>query len=254
MQLADNLPENAVQIWRVGLDNTAWDKYTDILGADEHARAYRFQDVQQQVRFLRCRAALRILLGRYAGKCGSKLKYDYSRFGKPQLAVDGISPDEHELHFNLSHCAAVAAIAVSRRPVGIDIEIPAEKDVDALSQLVCHPDEKAAMACLHGARKLQLFYRLWTRKEAFWKAVGTGVRSDLREVSFASFSEAIRVSGPVKHPSGEYFVHDLSFSGGIVGCVSTTLSAPRIEIFTLRTRSHVSRVLSDQSSFVLEKV
>lgn len=237
MNLADYLPDNAIHIWMVRLDDKNWDRYTGILGSDEHARAQRFPAAQRQSSFRRCRAALRVLLGRYSGHTAESLVFDYGNFGKPRLVLkDGVATAAHDdktsLHFNLSHSGVSAAIAVSRHPVGVDLEVIGEKDVDALSAIVCHPHERAGLTNLKGMEKVLRFLQLWTRKEACLKAVGTGVRSDLRDMSFVPLSgKASRVVSTAVISANDYYVHDLSFPEGLIGCVSTTLACPKIEMF-----------------------
>lgn len=237
MRIADFLLENTVHIWTVRLDDENWDKYAGLLSDDEHAKAHQFQEVQQRSGFRRCRTALRMLLGRYSGHTADSLVFDYGNFGKPELVLkEGVATVTHDektsLHFNLSHTGISAAIAVSRYPVGVDLEVIGERDVDALSAIVCHPKERAELTYLRGMAKSVRFLQLWTRKEACLKAVGTGVRSDLRDLSFIPLSgKASRVVSTEVISANDYYVHDLSFAGGFIGCVSTTLASPRIEMF-----------------------
>lgn len=240
MRIADFLPQNTVHIWTVRLDDENWDKYPGVLSDDEHARAHQFQGAQRQSGFRRCRAALRMLLGRYSGHTAASLVFGYGNFGKPELVLkEGVATvaydDKTFLHFNLSHTDVSAAIAVSRHPVGVDFEVIGERDVDALSAIVCHPEERAELTGLRGTGKSLRFLQLWTRKEACLKAVGTGVRSDLRNMSFIPLSgTANRVVSTDVISANDYYVHDLSFAGGLIGCVSTTLASPRIEMFRLQ--------------------
>lgn len=97
--------------------------------------------------------------------------FSYEEGGKPVLR------DYPHIHFNLSHCRAGAACAISDRPVGIDCESlrPYKDDLarHVLSeeeyQRVDSADDKAAA-----------FISLWTRKEALLKLTGEGLRRDLR--------------------------------------------------------------------------
>lgn len=95
--------------------------------------------------------------------------------GKPYFA--GL-PD---IHFNLSHCSAAVACAVSRSPVGIDVEsiLPFDSEV---AEYVLSPLEFESL------RKSDYrdvdFAVLWTRKESVCKLSGEGLPSQqkLRDI------------------------------------------------------------------------
>jgi phosphopantetheine--protein transferase-like protein len=75
---------------------------------------------------------------------------------------------------------------VSPYPVGVDIESTTHAAIrmEELAALVCHPDELVALAALESDRRERFLYRLWVQKEAYFKALGTGLQSDLRAVRF----------------------------------------------------------------------
>jgi 4'-phosphopantetheinyl transferase len=71
-------------------------------------------------------------------------------------------------------------IAVARdREVGVDVEEVCLEDVEPIVRTVFSPVERAALARLSGPARLEAFYRGWTRKEAFVKALGVGLHADL---------------------------------------------------------------------------
>ena len=43
------------------------------------------------------------------------------------------------------------------------------------------PHEQSALACVHGRDRVQLFFRLWTIKEALIKALGLGFTLDVSQ-------------------------------------------------------------------------
>lgn len=99
--------------------------------------------------------------------------FSFSEKGKPFLR-------EHpDLHFNISHCKNGLAVAVSKEPVGIDIEAFRSAD-DALLEYCMNPEE--ATAVRQSADPAQAFSSLWTRKEAVLKLRGTGITDDLHQV------------------------------------------------------------------------
>lgn len=164
-------------VWAIDLDDAAADALAPVLSAEEERRAAAFRTLSLQQHFRRCRGALRRILAQYTGQAPAQIAFRYAAFGKPALA-------EGDWHFNVSHSAQQALVAVSREVVGVDLERvhcpPAE--LPSLIELVCHAQEKSALDLLDGAARQALFYQMWTRKEAYCKAHGKGLQDNLRAI------------------------------------------------------------------------
>lgn len=94
---------------------------------------------------------------------------DYGEKGKPYLR-------EYPWFFNLSHSGAYVFCAVSDREVGADIQQCAAADLEKLAQRFFSERENHALtACRSEEERRQLFFRLWTRKEACGKLSGEGI-------------------------------------------------------------------------------
>jgi len=142
-----------------------------VLDEGERSRAAGFRFDRDRVRFLRRRAALRHTLAAYTSRPAAALEFRSSEFGKPALSGGPF--------FNASSSGDTALVAVSRsHPVGVDVEIvrPAG-DEEAIARRLFAPEEVAAIA------NVEDFFRCWSRKEAYVKAVGHGLSFPLK--SFA---------------------------------------------------------------------
>jgi len=97
----------------------------------------------------------------------------YSDKQKPSLN-HGFS---NQLEFNVSHSGATAMLAFARgRALGVDVEqIREDFDTDAIARRFFSAHEVQQLFALDAAERHQAFFRCWTRKEAFIKAVGTGL-------------------------------------------------------------------------------
>ena len=106
--------------------------------------------------------------------------------GKPYLV------NYPALHFNLSHCAQGVAVAVSdESPVGIDIECRRAVS-KALIRRVCNDDE---MNEIHqSADPESEFLRIWTRKEALLKYLGTGIACNLQPLLTVTHLDSLGVT------------------------------------------------------------
>jgi 4'-phosphopantetheinyl transferase len=82
-------------------------------------------------------------------------------------------------YFSISHCKAGIAVAVSEKPVGIDIEAIRTFKLELMRKTM---NEKEQEHILMSAKPEVEFIRLWTQKEALLKQLGTGIISDLHNV------------------------------------------------------------------------
>ena len=148
-----------------------------LLSPDELTRADRFVTPRHRRRFAMARAQLRMVLGRLVGAAPETLSLTYAEHGKPLL--DG-GPS-----FNLSHSEEGVVIAVTREGrLGVDLEQHRPlRDMPALATRYFAADEAALVREAAPADRPEVFFRIWTRKEAFLKALGGGLSIPLRSFS-----------------------------------------------------------------------
>jgi len=152
-----------------------------LLSAAERERARRFRFRRHRRRFILTRGILRHLLGRYLGIAPQHLQLAQGRNGKPYLS--GAGPTE--LQFNLAHAGqwALYAFASGNQPLGIDLErdrpLP---QAEQLARRFFAPRERDALRALPASERSRAFLQAWTRKEAYLKAIGTGLAGSLDRV------------------------------------------------------------------------
>jgi 4'-phosphopantetheinyl transferase len=139
----------------------------------ERRRWDRFLVQRAQRQFALCRAALRINLSERLGCANEDLSFGYLEHGKPFARVSG---EQSPAIFNVSHSGSHGLIGFAKRgALGVDLEERAPgRDFDGIGSSVYGPAERRALAAATGTRKADLFYRLWSLKEALIKALGTG--------------------------------------------------------------------------------
>lgn len=160
------------------LDGIAADIYQTLLSDSERRRAQRYKRGQRE--FILCRAFVRLCLARYTGAAADALCFDKNAAGKPQLTA----PYTH-WQFNLSHTRSCAALAVIEGAIiGVDIEQSCRRNFLGIAAEYFHPDELALLQGLPEAELASDFFRLWTLKEAFFKALGGGIATGLHRARF----------------------------------------------------------------------
>jgi 4'-phosphopantetheinyl transferase len=94
------------------------------------------------------------------------------------------------VHYNISHCVGMVALALSDRPVGVDVE-KVRPMRDALVRRVLTEEEQSFLyktASCEEARS-EWFTRFWTLKESYLKYTGEGIAASLTSVSFRFHTE-----------------------------------------------------------------
>ena len=144
-----------------------------LLDDHELARWDRFVAKGARRRFALCRAALRINLCQRLGCSNRELSFGYLEHGKPFAKVGGAPSD---VSFNVSHSGRHGLIAFATHGgLGVDLEVRAPgRDFDGIGESVYGARERRALSAAAGREKTDLFYRLWSLKEALIKALGTG--------------------------------------------------------------------------------
>lgn len=147
------------------------------LDGPEQARRRGFVRSGPRREFTLCRAALRALLCRELDCGNEELSFGVSDHGKPFALVGG---SRAPISFNVSHSGRHGLIALAPQGrIGVDVEDrTARRDMDEDIRLLFAPGERAGLASAEGSGKADLFYNLWTMKEALVKAAGIGLRID----------------------------------------------------------------------------
>ena len=177
---------SAVHIWLLNLAELGTtEAFEHLLSPTELARAQTFR--QRQWEFIATRIFMRLCLASYTGQAPGDLEIAAASSGKPYLTH---SP----LQFNLSHCADRVALAVSPNILGVDIEKQRKRSVMEIAQRYFHPSEVAQLEAADADNQQALFFKFWTLKEAFFKALGGGIATGLDKASFTFPRDTIQVS------------------------------------------------------------
>lgn len=170
-----------IHVWELDLGCQPVVDPSSDLQRHEVESAERILSREARRRFVTRRSALRGILGGYLGVPARSLDFDAPPGEKPRLAASDL-----DLRFNLTHAGDTALLGVLvGREVGVDIEPLAagsrlrEAAIDLLS-----PGEHRELETLSGPDLVSYLTRVWVRKEAYAKAIGTGLRISLRNVEF----------------------------------------------------------------------
>lgn len=163
----------------------------------ERQRAARLRRPLDRLRFLRGRAALRLVLSTCAGCAPGAVDLRADSKGRPFLA------DFDRFDFNFSGSGSFAAIAVSTDcRVGIDIEtIQPDFPCRQLAQRFFSAEENRTLDLLPAERLTAGFFQAWVAKEACVKAWGMGLSLPLN--SFDVEADPGRAPALLHHQTSE---------------------------------------------------
>lgn len=130
---------------------------------------------------------LLFLLGRYLLKKGiqtifgldfadSALKFN--KYGKPFLR------DNKKINFSISHSKEMVLVAFAQYPIGIDIEYKGQHpDENLINDLFFTSCEISYLKSLSKKYRKDMFYKMWTLKEAYVKTIGLGMSAKPNKIN-----------------------------------------------------------------------
>ncbi len=167
------LLDHEVHTWIIDLVHYPVSIDTKKLSKDELRRAESYKRRSPKETYLKCRYALRYILGFYLDEELNQIEFEYNPFGKPFLKLN---TSKEYMYFNLSHCQNVGCISITKGgPVGVDVE-----KFDASLLNMCSTfmsKQEINLFNLSKNNKNSILYHLWVQKEAVLKAKGTGMQT-----------------------------------------------------------------------------
>ena len=180
------LANDRVHIWRANLNlsEAEINRLVTLLSADELARANKFRFLEHRSSFIASRGILRQLLSNYLDISPQELQFSYGDYGKPLLTKDKLNIP---LQFNVSHSQEYALFAFTlTHLIGVDLEYLREmKDATKIARRFFSSREFELIGSFGIQQQSRVFFKHWTAKEAYLKAIGVGLTGSLASVEIA---------------------------------------------------------------------
>jgi len=151
-----------------------------VLNDTEIYRASHIVDREKRELYIAGRIGLRLLLQKYIGQVAGEIEFLYGLRGKPSL---GVNSDGCELHFNYAVSSGHAFYGFSYDcELGVDLEIyPRNINVKSFVRRILSSEEQKAWASISKSDKNNAMLCCWTRKEAYGKLLGVGIRYNMQQ-------------------------------------------------------------------------
>lgn len=179
------LEQGQIDVWHIPLDLSEggiainWNN----LDAIEKNKAMKFVFPINQQQYIAAHGQMRCILSNYLGVAAKSIRISNEKGKKPYLL-------DFPLHFNLSHSDNYALLGVSSTgQIGVDVECEAKEkvvNISALSKSVFSTLESSAIVAMSEPKRTTAFFKCWTQKEAFIKAIGLGFSYDTKSFSVAT--------------------------------------------------------------------
>nr|WP_321223484.1 4'-phosphopantetheinyl transferase superfamily protein [uncultured Psychroserpens sp.] len=151
-------------------------KLTNYLNDTEKLRAKKYHFDKDRNQFIITRSLLKFILAQRAGLSITNIHIEIDTNRKPYLTTN------QSICFNVTHANDYALILVrDDKNVGIDVEY-LNADFNFTEMLKDIYSDLEIDTVLHSTYKTHSFFKLWTRKEAIVKAIGTGISDDLPQL------------------------------------------------------------------------
>lgn len=171
-----DLEKKHVHIWII-----EWQKisnfltmYTHCMSTQEQRQLERYSLIEDKMRGKASNILTKYLASCYLKCSVYNVQINRTKYGKPYLVIN----NKQHLQYNISHSGKYIALAFTyQQTVGIDIE--KKRRLSNFKEIAkhFHPSESNA---IQQTNNINLFYKVWTAKESYAKALGNGLLMDLK--------------------------------------------------------------------------
>ena len=229
-----------VHIWTARADPMAAPSvdFEVMLSQAERDAANRFRFKKHSLMYVFAHGVLRDILSAYLRTGAAGIRFSRGAFGKPFLVDNGMRAPTS---FNMSHSGNTVLIALAPgQCIGVDVEmIRPLADFGLIAKSHFTPGERGILFRHAPEDQVREFFRCWTRKEAFIKAVGKGLSIPLNsfDTSIPAGERGRRLARTPDAPEiDSWWLADLELPCGYVGAVVVEKGCDRLVYSEWRPR------------------
>ena len=224
---SDTAAERDVDVWRLDCarHRNADRVFDSALDARERARLRIMRRADARRRFSAGRWLARHVLARRLGYAEAEVELTIGAHGRPSLVTGDVD-------FNLSHAGSFVVLALSTTQVGIDIEATNRAaSWRSIAHRFFSAVETAAIEACAETEQRTAFFRIWVRKEAFVKALGTGVATGFDRFDVSAGAKPALIGARIDGvDAGEWSIRDFDSGPGHLGAVAVRAVRPIVRI------------------------
>lgn len=252
------LADCQIQIWSLPIDKNIHTTFSEseirtLLSPTELKRYGKFKVDGKRDEFLASRVLLRHLLRQHTECEPLNVEAVPDQLGRPFWFENG---RKIPLYFSLSHTRGMVCCAISKiMEIGCDVELVQPRKYEKeLAARVFTKDEKSSYDDLRGDNQRGYFYKSWTLKESYVKAVGQGLRIPFTSLSFTKAVELNRLipvdtpqQGEPSRPNDMWTFLVVSPAPQYLLSCATRISHPEICVFHVKLEGQLVKQISNQN-------
>lgn len=199
------------------------------LAEEEKVRADRFRQSTSRNQHVVGRGMARQLLGT-SGVDPKEIHFEAAAHGKPYVSA----PIDAQRPFNVAHTNGLVMCGIGSELddlVGIDVEKLDRKTDPGLATRYFSPPEVSYLERFASeTERRNAFLRVWTLKESFIKAIGTGLYTPLADFAFEDIDSAtptIRMLNPDLESDYQWSFFSVEPRPGFIAAVAVGSKQPR---------------------------
>ncbi len=170
-----------IRVYLLKRTESAWldtksPKWESVISAGRLKKIARYKPQKEKELALLAELALIYGLKKIDSDVQLPLLFGETESGKPTLLTPVRGSED--IHFNISHSGNIACVAISDRPVGIDVEEIRKRPEKYMRKLLNSAElvEFDRMADENDAQAAEYFCECWVSKEAYMKYTGEGLK------------------------------------------------------------------------------
>ncbi|QDT07637.1 4'-phosphopantetheinyl transferase sfp [Rubripirellula lacrimiformis] len=238
--IPDDVPAVPVRLWHASSSSSDAGPIEqfceDCLDESERTRADRFRQPTSRNQHVIGRGMARRLLG-VGDISPAAISFDTETFGKPFVT----GPDVARRPFNVAHTDGLVVCGIADPSdwlVGVDVECLNRRTDPALAdRYFSKPEIDYLKQYRNESDRRNAFLRVWTLKESFIKAIGTGLQTPLADFAFEDIDSpcpTIRMLDPKLHSDRQWQFFSITPRQGFIGAIAvaseTGTAKPTIEL------------------------
>ncbi len=154
------------------LTDEEYNKYFSLMSPEKQQRVNKFRFADDKKRTVAGEMLARKTIAEWCSVDETDIVFYKNEHGKPYLK-------DLPCYFNISHSGDFVVCAVSENEIGIDIEKLRPIDLKIARRVFTENEQKRLFSELKEQQQ-DIFFSLWTEKEAVLKCLGTGFSGEIK--------------------------------------------------------------------------
>lgn len=232
------LHKDEIHLWKLQISKFKpyYEDFWNTLSESEKEKANKFRFNKDKICNVLARGVLKKLLYSYCNT--NSLFIQYTKYNKPYIN------DLNNVRFNISHSKNYIIIAIAKNiDLGVDVEFINKNAVhEDVSKSFFSTEEQYELSMLKDSEKTEGFYRCWTRKEAFIKALGTGLSFPLDKfvVSLHPYKAELLKTKWDENEKKQWLLKSFTPNPDYVGAIATKAKKVKIRLLKYQLEVHQS--------------